>query len=210
MPNLIFELDKLKFNLQSKGLDPSAIDSIVRKAHIEISQALEEHGEAAMQLAIERGVDKESAEFINELRLDSLHMQVVTDSGNLDFPEPPRPMLPQLLKNAKPIKDSSGVYKIIPVGKPGIDKPKVSMSIYDSWKQVNAQRVEAARKQYKAVAPKETKFRTATSKQDASTSWVKPAKENDFSEEVKNINQELQQTMEQVIRDILRSYEENF
>jgi len=144
------------------------------------------------------------------LQIDSNLMRLVTESGNMNFPEPPKPMLPFLLKNAKPMKDGSGVYKVIPVDSPGKQPKKTSMNIYDSWKQLNAERVESARRQYDKVAPKATKFRTATSKQDASSRWVKPAKDNDFSEEVRNINAELESTMEQVVREIIREYEESF
>jgi len=99
---------------------------------------------------------------------------------------------------------------IIPVGTPGKDKPKVSMSIYDSWKKINAERTESAKKTYRSVTPEGSKFRTATSKQDPTTQWVKPGKDNDFSEELRNINKELESTMERVIQDIIRSYEEGF
>lgn len=210
MPNLLFELDKLRTTLRNKGLDNSTAETIIARANGEINQAMREQAEAAMQLAIESGIEKESSDFINELKLDTSLMQVITESGNMNFPEPPRPMLPQLLKNAKPTKDGTAVYKVIPVGTPGKDKPKTSMNIYDSMKQINAQRIENARKQYKAVAPTESKFRTASSKQNPNTQWVKPGKENDFSEAVKNINSELESTMEKLIQDIIRSYEESF
>lgn len=207
--NLMFELERLRQTLRSKGFDDGIIEGIVNKANSEIQAAMRQHATAAMELAIEEGVKQDSAQFINELRIDSNLMQLVTDSGNMAFPEPPRPMLPFLLKNAKPMKDGSGVYKVIPVGTPGKPK-KTSMNIYDSWKQINAERVEAARDRYAAVAPTGSKFRTATSKQDASSSWVQPAKRKDFSEEVRNINQQLEQTLDQLIRDIVRSYEEGF
>jgi hypothetical protein len=210
MPNLLFELDKLRMTLRNKGLDDGTIEAIVAKANNEINQTMREQTEAAMQLAIESGVQKESADFINDLRLDAGMMQLITESGNMNFPEPPKPMLPQLLKNAKPTKDGTAVYKVIPVGSPGKDKPKVSMNVYDSWKQLNAERIENAQRQYRAVAPKESKFRTASSRQDPNTKWVKPGKENDFSEEVRNINKELENTMERLIQDIIRSYEEGF
>lgn len=207
--NLMFELDKLRQTLRSKGFDDGIIEGIVNKANSEIQAAMREHAEAAMQLAIEEGVKQDSAQFINELQIDSNLMQLTTDSGNMAFPEPPRPMLPFLLKNAKPMKDGSGVYKVIPVGQKG--KPKqTSTNIYDSWKQINAERIEAARDRYAAIAPKTSQFRTATSKQDASSSWVQPAKRKNFSEEVRNINQQLEQTLDQLIRDIVRSYEEGF
>jgi hypothetical protein len=207
--NLLFELDKLRQTLRSKGFPDGIVEGIVSKAQSEIQSAMRQHAEAAMQLAIEEGVKQDSAQFINELQIDSNLMQLVTDSGNMAFPEPPRPMLPFLLKNAKPMKDGSGVYKVIPVGTSGKPK-KTSMDIYDAWKQINAERVEAARDRYAAVAPSASKFRTATSKQDANSSWVQPAKKKDFSEEVRNINRQLEETLDQVIRDIVRSYEDGF
>ena len=210
MPNLLFELDRLRITLRNRGLPDGAVEGIVSKANAEITNAMRGQVEASMQQAVELGVDKKSSEFINELKIDDNLMQLVTESGNMSFPEPPRPMLPYLLKNAKPMKDGSGVYKIIPVGTPGKDKPKVSMSIYDSWKRLNAERVENARRQYEKVAPAASKFRTATSKQDASSKWVIPAKDNDFSEEVGAINRELERNLEQIIQDVIRSYEDSF
>lgn len=214
MPNLLFELDKLRVTLRNKGLDSSTVESIVNKASQEINHAFTQQVDAAMQLAIEAGVEKKSADFINELQYDNLRMQLDTQSGNLEFTEPPYPMLSKLLRNAKPMKDGSGVYKVIPVGKPGTNKPKISSNIYDAYKQINAERAENARKQYKSIAPGGTKggqqFRTATSKQDANSKWVKPAAEKDFSQEVATINKDLASTMDGIIFDIIRSYEENF
>lgn len=212
MHNVLIELDRLRFSLKSKGLESHTVDIIVEKASQEIQAAFIQQADAAMQQAIEAGVNLESADFINELRLDLAHMTLVTDSGNTDFSEPPRPMLPQLLKNAKPMKDGSGVYKVIPVGE-GSKKKPVATNIYDAYKQISAERLENAQKQYAAISPKgsrNTKFRTATSKQDASTKWVQPAKNKDFTDEVRTINNALSDTMEVVVRDIIRSYEEAF
>lgn len=213
MSNVFFELDRLKFTLENRGLDSDTVDAIVRKASDEISAALQEHGEQAMQAAIESGVEKRSPEFINELRLNQINMELTTSSGNMDFSDPPFPMLPHLLaNNTKPMKDGSGVYKVIPVGEPGKNRPKVSTSIYDTWKQINAERVEAARAQRDRVTPKGSKgkFRTATSKQNAATQWVQPAQDKDFTEQVQSINKELKTSMDDVIRKIIRDYEESF
>lgn len=212
MTNIFFELDRLKASLQNKGLDSDSIDSIVQKASQEINNALEQQGEAAMQIAIEEGVEKRSPEFINELRLNYINMELTTSSGNMDFSEPPFPMLPGLLKNAKPLKDGSGVYKVIPVGESSKNRPKVSTNIYDAWKQVNAERAEAARAQRDRVTPSGSKgkFRTATSKQNAATQWVQPAKEKDFTEQMQSINKELSSSMEDIVRNIIRDYEESF
>ncbi|CAM6003874.1 unnamed protein product [Sphagnum balticum] len=85
-------------------------------------------------------------------------MEVRTESGNLEFTEPPFPMLDRLLQNAKPIKDGSGVYKVIPVGSTGNDRPKVSTNIYDAAKQINAERIENAKRQYQSIIPDRKAF----------------------------------------------------
>lgn len=212
MANLYFELDRLRYILENRGLDSTTIEMILDKARADVAMAMASQAEAAMQLGIEAGVEKRSPEFINELKMNNISMQLTTESGNMDFSEPPFPMLPRLLQGAKPIKDGSGVYKVIPVGEPGKNRPKVSTNIYDAWKQVNAERIEASRAQRQRVTPKGSKgeFRTATSKQNANTQWVQPAKEKDFTEQVQSINKELDTTMEDVIRNIIREYEENF
>ncbi len=213
MANVLFELEKLRVTLRNKGLDARAIEAIVVKAARDIADAFEEQGDAALQLAVEAGVAQRSPDFINELRVDPMNMEITTDSGNLEFHEPPYPMLNKLLQNAKPMKDGSGVYKVIPVGATGNARPKVSTNIYDAAKQINAERAENAKRQYASISPggsKNVQFRTATSKQDANQQWVIPAKTKDFSNDMGGINKELAATMDTKIRDILRSYEELF
>ena len=213
MTNITFELERLRITLKNKGLSASAIETIVNKASREISEAFEVQGEAAMQHAIEAGVEQRSPEFINELVLNPSSMQLATESGNMEFTDPPYPMLSRLLQNAKPMKDGSGVYKVIPVGEPGTNRPKVSTNIYDAMKKLNAERAETARKQYTAITPsgsRGTQFRTATSKQDANTQWVKPARTKNFSNDMQSINKELASSMDEKVRDILQSYIEGF
>lgn len=213
MPNIFFELDKLRVTLRNKGLDSSIVENIVNKASHDINMAFQRQVDAAMQLAIEAGVQKRSADFINELQYDNINMQLITDSGNMEFSDPPYPMLSNLLKNAKPIKDGSGVYKVIPIGSPSTtERPKVSTNIYDAYKQVSAQRIENARTQAQKITPGGSKgqFRTATSKQDANTKWVKPATEKDFTQEIQSVNKDLESTMEDIVFQIIRSYEEGF
>ena len=210
MINVFFELDRLRVALQDQGVDDHLVNSIVAKARKEIDLAVKEQGGAAIDQAVELGVEKRSPEFINELQLDTLNFEIETESGQLDFSEPPRPMLPYLLKNAKPLADGSGVYKVIPIGK-STDKAKISASIIDTQKRITAERAEAARSQEKAVAPSgSVRFRTVTSKQDPSTQWVQPAKDKDFTSEVAAINSGLTDTLDSAIRDIISSYLERF
>ena len=214
MSNILFELDKLRVTLENKGLDRNVVDTIVQKATSEIRDAFNYQGEAAMQQAIDEGVAKRSPEFINELKLDMVNMQLTTDSSNMDFSTPPYPMLARLLQGAKPMKDGSGVYKVIPVGKPSSNRPKVSSNIYDAMKHSNAERAENANAQYSAITPKgspgKQQFRTVTSKQNSATQWVLPAQNKDFSDTMKGINSGLSTSMDDIIGNIIQSYLEAF
>lgn len=213
MFNVYFELDRLHTALINKGIDEDVAVRIVEKARSQIDATITEEGQAAMQTAIAEGVAKRSPEFINQLKLNRISLALDTDSGNMDFSEPALPMLPFLLQGAKPMKDGSGVYKVIPVGgEGGKPRPNVSTNIYDAWKKENAARIEASQAQYQKISPRGSKaqFRTATSKQSSQSQWVQPAKDKDFSEVVQGINKELTNSLEGRIRDILREFEEGF
>lgn len=211
MVNLFFELDLLRHALQDKGVDNVTVNNVIVKAKDEINALIEEHGQRALENAVEIGAEKKSAEFINQLRFDTLHFEVDTETRKLDFSEPPRPMLPHLLRNAKMNKDGSGFYKVIPVGKPH-DAPKFSTSIVDAQRKIIAARVEEAHARRKAIAPVESKigFRTASSKQDAAHQWVSPAKDKNFTEDIRAINTQLRDTLEIEIRRVIQSYLEMF
>jgi len=166
---------------------------------------------AAMDTAIAAGVQKQSADFINELRPSPGAFQLETASHNTDFSDPPYPMLDKLLSNAKPMADGSGVYKVIPVGQPGKKKP-IASNIFDAQKQIAAERHEDAVSQYNKVKPNASKgnFRTATSKQSRATNWVMPAKEKDFTTDLTDINSSLDEQFNEVIERVVGSYEDNF
>ena len=206
MSNTFFELDRLKNSLSSKGVDSTIVNAIVAKAEREIKELVAKEGNAALMSAVEAGAEKGSADFINQLHLDSVHFEVTTDSGELDFSTPPYPMLPSLLKNAKPMKDGSGAYKIIPVGKPG-NKPDMSTTIQDLQRRAVVERKEQAKRRYAAIAPAESvNFKVASTKQDPNTQWVHPAKDRDFTDEVKAINANLKDSLDKSIRDIIDGY----
>lgn len=210
MINLFFELDRLRHTLQSKGVDDRTISNVVAKARSEIEFLVEQYGQEALDQAVEAGVQKRSPEFINELRLDTLNFEVDTESRQTDFSEPPRPMLPFLLKNAKPMKDGTGFYKVIPVGKPS-DRQRVSTSIVDAQKRIVAERAERAKSWQKSMAPQgSVTFRTVTSKQDPTSQWVQPKKDKDFTGDLQAINEELTRKLDSSIQDIINSYLEMF
>ena len=214
MVNLFLEIERLKATLRSRGLDEAFVDQIAEKANLEITLALRERLDSAMEVAIQSGVQKDSADFINELRPRPDAFIIETESGSTDFSEPPLPMLDKLLaKGAKPMKDGSGVYKVIPVGgQSNNPKPPIHTNIFDAQKAISAERYENAVSQYNKVAPKKSKvnFRTATSKQNRQTQWVLPEKVKDFTEDLAEINNMLSEDYDNVILDIIRSYEEGF
>jgi hypothetical protein len=211
MINKYFELERLRTYLSNRGLESSIVESIIQKADHEIESVLAQKLEEAMSQAIQAGIDKGSADFINDLRPNPGAFVLETSSGSTDFSEPPFPMLPRLLANAKPMKDGSGVYKVIPVGGRDKNKKPVSANIFDAQKAIQAERAEEAKRQYNSVAPSgSVTFRTATSKQSADTSWVIPAKEKDFTEELTSINSSLQEEMSSLILSVIREYEESF
>ena len=214
MVNIFLEIERLKTSLRSRGIEPDSVEVIAEKAHTEISLAIRDRLDTAMDLAVQSGVQKDSAEFINELRPRPDAFILETSSGQTDFTDPPLPMLDKILsKGAKPMKDGSGVYKIIPVGKPSErSKTPVHTNIFDAQKAISAERYETALAQYNKVAPKGSKvnFRTATSKQNSATQWVLPEKPKDFTEDLAEINNMLQNDHDDLVMGIIRSYEEGF
>ena len=211
MANISLELDRLRMILRARGLEEDTVDALVSKAQYEIESEMQDKMNAAIDQAIEAGVQKRSPEFINELRPMPGAFQLETSSSNTDFSEPPFPMLDRLLSNAKPMADGSGVYKVIPVGQPG-KKPTIANNIFDAQKQIAAERYETATAQYNKMKPGASKanFKTATSKQSRSTSWVIPAKDKDFTTDLSDINISLDEQSSDIIERVIRSYEDNF
>lgn len=213
MINISFELDGLRINLLNKGLAPSIVDKIIDNARAEIHEKLKPVLDSALQSAVESGVDKKSAEFINELLIDEQNMSIRTKSGNVDFSEPPFPMLPKLLVGGKPMKDGSGVYRVIPVGENSSSSKKtIASNIFDEQKRINTERAEAAKKTYSSIAPSgsKTNFRTATSRQNSATDWVMPAKEKDFTEDLHSINTDIGLSAEEIIKQTIREFEDGY
>ena len=214
MVNIHLELQRLRASLQSRGFSDGQVESILAKAESEINMKLKEALDSAVDSAVEAGVQKDSADFINDLRPAPGAFQLETESGITDFSTPPYPMLDKLLAHgAKPMSDGSGVYKVIPVGAPSKQpRAKISSNIFDSQKAISAERYENALAQYNKIRPSGSKveFRTATSKQSRGSQWVLPAKDKDFTSDLKEINNMLAADYDNVVLDIIRNYEESF
>lgn len=214
MVNIHLELFYLKNYFLSKGLDDQSADALVSDAEADIGEALRERLDNALDKAVSLGIQKDSSEFINDLVKIDDQFLISTSSGSTDFSDPPFPMLDRLLSNnAKPMKDGSGVYKVIPVGAPSKNpKKNIHTNIFDAQKALMAERHQKSSQDYNSIAPKNSKtnFRTATSKQNRDTQWVLPAKEKDFNQELNDINAELSESRDDIVLGIIKNYMEKY
>lgn len=112
------ELDNLRMRLLIRSENPKVVEEIMANAEREVSEVISDEVQSSLQRAIEAGAEVKSDDFVTELRAMMIghSFQITTDSGRMDFSEPPFPMLPRLLKNAKTAKDGSR-YKVIPIKK---------------------------------------------------------------------------------------------
>lgn len=114
------EIDRLRQKLKFQNMSESAIDNMCDSASKEIGMMTADILADAMIDAVQAGANIGSVDLIQELRAvrSGPTFDIATQSGRTDFSEPPFPMLPKLLKNAKAAKDGS-LYKVIPMKKKG-------------------------------------------------------------------------------------------
>lgn len=238
-----YELERLKDILRSKGLSEQEIDRTSNEAAQDISFAITDALAGALSEAAQAGIDEGALKFVDELKAVRVgnYFEIGTDSGQMQFREPPFPMIPSLLKNAKMSKDGT-LYKHIPMGKdPG---RKSTTSLMNAQKNISAAQNEAkanwgtGKKDVMETAMQfsgtytaakassrndemrakvldknphtNTKFRTVTNKQDSSTQWVRPAKNNDVAGTVNDINNRLKESIDSAVISIIQKYGEGF
>ena len=110
------EVDQLRQRLRLKNLSEQVINAICDEVSREIGGQAVDILASATEEAVSAGSSVGSVEFINDIGIVSNGhgFEISTMSGKKDFSEPPFPMLPKLLKNAKIAKDGSQ-YKVIPI-----------------------------------------------------------------------------------------------
>ena len=241
------EIDRLRQRLRMKNLSEVIIDDICDEVSRDISIVTSDILADAMKEAVSVGADIGSDELIEELRAvrTGPSYEIITDSGRTDFSEPPFPMLPRLLKNAKVAKDGS-LYKVIPIKKKSSNsKSKMAVTTEAAYENINNAR-RIAKEQRDAdndsnrsqMSPDAMKgmdtfaamqsinrsrkggqektnhqdgpvidFRTASSKQDASTQWVRPGKVKNVSSPIREINMNMQDNIDIAIEDIIKKHE---
>lgn len=217
------KISRMRTYLQSIGLDVFKTEDLIEQAYEEINDSLKQMVSQAVREAALAGEVMDADEFLREIKLDadSGYVQISTDSGKLDFSEPPTPMLPWLLKNAKTAKDGSQ-YKVIPVGGPSKSKPAKQVKDIDgaisniaSASSMEDMATDVARKF--GMAPMLTKrsestksgpvsFRVASSKQDQNTQWVLPAKDKNLTSAVMDINFRLRSEIDKMTDEVIDRY----
>ncbi len=165
---------------------------------------------------------------------DSFYL--MTHSGRTDYSEPPFPMLPHLLKHGKTADDGSRYRVIPVEGKSNkprntvTDLFSVMKSMSDKAQQARdamndrsgaeldsapAPRVFASDlttgykppSQYRdKVLGSKPNFRTASSKQNPQTQWVKPGKELNMTGTIMDINSKMQAQIVEAVSMIIRRH----
>jgi hypothetical protein len=232
------ELEKLKHMLILRNLPEQVASSICEDASREISDIVIDLIADAMAEAVSAGQSVNSSDFIKEVMMTRRggEFDITTRSGRSDFSEPPFPMLPKLLANAKTAADGS-LYKIIPlkekssVSSIGVTTEEAIKNINENraiLKQQKKARLEANRgtvqdpfadidviaamtsnsvqKKVSEVTNAQPNFKTASSKQDANAKWVRPAKDADLTSSLIDINHNLHYSIDSAIENIIRRY----
>lgn len=242
MINVDSELDRLRNDLLWKGLDIRDVDHVVNLARQDIYDVIDDIVDNAMLETAQIGEAMGADDFVEQLQVirESGTYHIKTISGKTDFSEPPFPMLPKLLKNAKTAKDGSR-YKQIPI--PDRTREAPATSIFDMRVRANQERKEEVQRRkmerdnarksgsFRGTTPitglsrakaylnnrasKTTKiasgavtFKTATSKQDPNTQWVRPGKKMDMTGVLMDINYRIDQDIESATLNIINQYRE--
>ena len=232
------ELENLRNRLMSKGFSDSEARDICEEASNSIRDVIIDIVSEAMQDTIIDSEDVKSHKFVQEVMAirDGALFKITTSSGRSDFSEPPFPMLPKILSNAKVSKDGSR-YKRVPLRNKTSDS-SLPKTIENAINQINQQR-EQLKSEKKARLEKKrgsisdpldsigqiktfidpqseyrfnnsesnaTQFRTASDKQDPNSKWVRPAKKADMTEILDKANINLQDKIDNAISQVISRY----
>jgi hypothetical protein len=231
------EIENLRSKLIVKGIPDYEADEICDNASLSIRDMVIDIVADALEEAVSSD-NGNSHNFVQQAMAvrDGALFKITTSSGRSDFSEPPFPMLPKLLSNAKVASDGSR-YKRIPMRKK-MGESSLPKTIENAVMQINKQR-EILKEEKKARLEKRrgmasdpmeaipsiealpvshnehrfnnsesvaTEFRTASDKQDANSKWVKPAKQADMTNELDRINNILQDRIDDAIRTVISAY----
>lgn len=231
------QINMLRSYLTSKGLDYNQVDTIADSANMDINNAILDVVTEAVEQAVNYALDIGAEEFLSDMDLLNIggSFQIVTKSGRTDYSVDEREMLPHLLKNAKIAKDGSR-YKHIPMrpshskvqGRSIFEDQRALQSKIDTARaniknELNGSRMSATavaqrfmnsvmintpqRSKYTNRSSGAVSFRTASSKQNPKNDWVLPKKERDMTGFLVDINRNIEHSIDENIRYIIKEYE---
>jgi hypothetical protein len=219
----------LRQALNRKNKSDDRIDELVYRAESDLNIAIldivTDNLQQVQQLAVEYGID----DFVENVSIQAVggSFEIAIIGGKTDFSTPREEMLPSLLRTGKTSKKGM-VYKVIPL--PTIREYKTrSLSSVDAMQsraaEIKRERIDhnktldAGRmtKAFAATAPKAKmnvevhpavgkEFRTATSKQDPTTQWVKPARDINITNDLMDINSRMSAQITNVTQTIIHRY----
>jgi hypothetical protein len=207
-----------------------AMEDINSAISMLVDEALNQAREAVASIGADDIPDQDIVSQITAAKVGGDY-SIITTSGMTDFTLPPFPMLPSLLKNAKVAKDGS-LYKRIPIKKTSVTslssvQSSMNRSNLEAVEQRNTSRQEARDNSVgvnlvnlskaKAIASRrsrgassadgEVEFRTASSKQSSSNSWVLPEKKMDIGPLLNDITMQLNNDINSTVLNIVADYE---
>ena len=222
-------ITSLRRTLRMKQKSDDRIDELVHRAENDLNVAIldivVDNLQQVQQLAIEYGID----DFVENVDIQAVggHFEIAITGGKTDFSTPREEMLPKLLRTGK--TSSKGmVYKVIPL--PTVREYKTrSLSSVDAMQsraaEIKQERVNNKRsldagrmaKNFATSAPKVKmdvqvtpavgkEYRTATSKQDPATQWVKPARDINITNDLMDINSRMSAQITNVTQSIIHRY----
>lgn len=219
----------LRRSLKVKNKSDDRIDELVYRAendlNIAILDIVTDNLQRVQQLAVEYGID----DFVENVHIQANggSFEIAVIGGKTDFSTPAVEMLPSLLRAGKTSKDGS-VYRVIPL--PTVREFKTrSLSNVDAMQaraeEIKKERIDHNRqldagrmaKSLASSAPRARmdvqvtpavgkEFRTATSKQDQTTQWVRPARDINITNELMDINSRMAAQIRDVTQSIIHRY----
>lgn len=230
------DIERLRFDLSQSGMNSQDVFRICDDVTKEINEYIANLISNAITEAIDHALNIGADDFIDDIQVleDSNGIyQISSRTGNLDYSQDPKEMLPHLLKNAD-INQHGDRYKIIPIQQKSnqVEHSMFSMmqkrqdlqddardALRDRAMSKRAGLVETinsnlAKQAFIAKTEREARneksgdveFRTASSRQDASKSWVIPAKEADMTDFIKELNMTILQQSNDGIDSIINEY----
>lgn len=194
------------------------IKTILTSAAKDIDISIDAIIRNTLSILVDIGTGMGCKEFIDDLKVikNSNTFEITTISGRTDYSKSKREMLPNLLKNAK-ISKSGTRYKIIPISNKNdmIQTQRDLSYTQQKMLEINAKdNIDGFTFHKTPLKPKSSyeaasSFRTATDKQNASTQWVIPEKQNNVLNILIDLNAAMRVDIENAINSIIAKYKEN-